>query len=82
MSDKGTGEENNLVEIIRRQTDYSEDEARRLLRENKNDPMVVIKKYMGVYKEEKEGVVDAKSKNQEIYKQFRKKLHIDKLPTP
>lgn len=81
MTDKEFDEEYH-VNFIRRQTDYSEEDARRLLRENNNDSLVVIKKYMGVYKEEKEGVVDAKSKNQEIYKQFRKKLHIDKLPTP
>jgi hypothetical protein len=81
MSDKDN-EEGNHVNLIRRQTDYSEEDARRLLRENNNDPMIVIKKYMGVYKEEKEGIVNAKSRNQEIYKQFRKKLYIDKLPTP
>jgi hypothetical protein len=79
MTEKGFDEEYH-VNLIRRQTDYSEEEARRLLRENNNNSMVVIKKYMGVYKEEKEGMVDAKSRNQEIYKQFRKKLHIEKLP--
>jgi hypothetical protein len=79
MSDK-ENEEERCVNLICRQTDYCEEDARRLLRENNNDPMIVIKKYMGVYKEEKEGVVDAKSRNQEIFKQFRKKLHIEKLP--
>ena len=79
MSDTNNNEE-YYVDLIRRQTDYSEEDARRLLKENNYDAMVVIKKFMGVYKEPKEEIIDGKSRNQEIFKQFRKKLHIEKLP--
>ena len=40
--------ENELVQMIMRQTDYTEDIAREKLIENKYDTILVIKKYMGL----------------------------------
>jgi hypothetical protein len=64
--------ENELVQMIMRQTDYTEDVAREKLIENKYDTILVIKKYMGLNDTKPEVI---KSVNQEIYKQLRHKLH-------
>jgi hypothetical protein len=64
--------ENELVQMIMRQTDYTEDIAREKLIENKYDTILVIKKYMGLNDTKPEVI---KSVNQEIYKQLRYKLH-------
>ena len=64
--------ENELVQMIMRQTDYTEDIAREKLIENKYDTILVIKKYMGLNDTKPEVI---KSVNQEIYKQLRHKLH-------
>ena len=61
-----------LVQMIMRQTDYTEDIAREKLIENKYDTILVIKKYMGLNDTKPEVI---KSVNQEIYKQLRHKLH-------
>lgn len=68
------------VQMILRQTDYTEDVALEKLKENNDDPIVVIKKYMGVYKEEKPEDKLVTNRNQETFKQFRQKLHITKFP--
>ena len=60
------------VQMIMRQTDYTEDVAREKLIENKYDTILVIKKYMGLNDTKPEVI---KSVNQEIYKQLRHKLH-------
>lgn len=62
------------VLIIQGQTNYTEEEATKLLDENNGDHIVVIKKYMGIPIVKKEEPV--KSVNQEIYKQLRHKLDI------
>jgi hypothetical protein len=59
------------IQMILRQTNYSEDEAHTLLKDNNYDAIMVIKKYLGVT-EKKEPPV--KTVNQEIYKQIRYKL--------
>ena len=59
------------IQMILRQTNYSENEAHELLKENNYDAIIVIKKYLGVT-EKKEPPV--KNVNQEIYKQIRHKL--------
>ena len=62
---------NDLIQIILRQTNFSEIEAREKLTENNGDHLKVIKIYFGIT-EKKE--LPVKSINQEIYKQFRVKL--------
>jgi hypothetical protein len=59
------------IQIILRQTNYLEDEARKKLEEHNYDHLVVIKQYFGIT--EKKALVTT-SVNQEIYKQMRYKL--------
>jgi hypothetical protein len=61
-----------LVQMVLRQTNYSEEEATNKLKEFNNDPILVIKSYFGIA--EKKAPEKVKSVNQEIYKQFRLKL--------
>ena len=61
----------NKIQIIVRQTDYSEDVAREKLIAANFDHILVIKSFMGIT-EKKTPLI--KSKNQEIYKQLRYKL--------
>ena len=63
--------EQELIQIILRQTDYTEETAREKLIENGGNHILVIKKYMGLDNKKQEPV---KSLNQEIYKQLRYKL--------
>ena len=58
------------IQLILRQTNYSELEARDLLEKNDNDPIKVVKLYFGIGEKKKE----LKTVNQEIYKQLRFKL--------
>ena len=63
----------NHIELILRQTDYTKDIAIQKLQHHNNDPLKVIKEYMGILPSaEKKAPV--KSLNQEIYKQIRSKL--------
>ena len=62
------------IQIIIRQTDYTEEEAKNKLIEYNNDEIVVIKKYFGIADKI---IQPIKSVNQEIYRQLRHKLHID-----
>lgn len=75
MTDKITLNENtdidNKVEIILRQTDYSEDEAREKLKNNNYDHILVIKSFLGITEKKAPPI---KSINQEIYKQLRQQL--------
>ena len=59
------------IQLIMRQTNYTEDEAYRQLQLCDNNPIKVIKLYLGIT-EKKDPPV--KSINQEIYKQLRHKL--------
>lgn len=65
---------NKKIEIVMRQTNYTEDETKQLLNENNYDELLVIRNYLGVKTEvrEKEKV---NSVNQEIYKQLRYRLN-------
>lgn len=67
-----TLKEDELVQMVLRQTNYSETEARDKLKEFNNDVILVIKSYFGIA--EKKAPEKVKSVNQEIYKQFRLKL--------
>ena len=57
------------IQIVMRQTDYTEEKAREKLGEFNFDEMAVIRDYFGV--SEKKPHIQVKSVNQEIYKQLR-----------
>jgi hypothetical protein len=61
----------NKIQIILRQTDYSQDVAREKLKESNFDHILVIKSFMGIIEKKAQPI---KSVNQEIYKQLRYKL--------
>jgi hypothetical protein len=75
MSDSISFTNNNeiqeKVEMILRQTDYSEEEAKNKLKDHNYDHILVIKSYLGIT-EKKEPPI--KTVNQEIYKQIRYRL--------
>jgi hypothetical protein len=62
---------NDLVQMILRQTDYSEEIARTKLQEHKYDHILVIKNFLGITEKKAPPI---KSVNQEVYKQLRFKL--------
>ena len=62
-----------LVQLIMRQTDYSDIEANEKLEEFNYDHIKVIKNYLGIT-DKKEPKI--KSINQEIYRQLRTKLNV------
>jgi len=62
---------NNKIEVIMRQTNYTDVEAREKLIESNYDHIKVIRLFLGV-KDKKEETI--KSINQEIYKQIRYKM--------
>lgn len=72
MEKSDTLKEDDLVQMVLRQTNYSESEAKDKLKEFNNDAILVIKSYFGIA--EKKAPEKVKSVNQEIYKQFRLKL--------
>lgn len=76
MDDKITFVENieinDKVQIILRQTDYTEETATKKLQEHDYDHLKVIRAYLGVA--EKKAPTQVKSTNQEIYKQLRHRL--------
>jgi hypothetical protein len=72
MENTDTLKEDELVQMVLRQTNYTENEARTKLKEFNNDAILVIKSYFGIA--EKKAPEKVRSVNQEIYKQFRLKL--------
>jgi len=64
------------IELILRQTDYTEKKAMEELQLHSYDPIKVIKKYLGIdITEKKELPMSTNTNlNQEIYKQMRHKL--------
>jgi hypothetical protein len=62
------------IGIIRGQTNYTEEECKKLLVENNGDYIRIIKEFMGIPIVKKESRI--KSVNQEIYKQIRQKMDI------
>ena len=60
------------VNMIRRQTDYTEDVAREKLFEYENDAIKVIRAFMGIAEKK---APEIRSVNQEIYKRIRHKLN-------
>jgi hypothetical protein len=59
------------VEMILRQTDYTEEEAKNKLKEFNYDHIQVVKSYLGITEKKAPPI---KTVNQEIYKQIRYKL--------
>ena len=59
------------VQVILRQTDYNEEQAREKLKEHGFDEIATIKAYLGITAKKAPQI---KSVNQEIYKQLRSKL--------
>jgi hypothetical protein len=72
MENTDTLKEDEMVQMVLRQTNYTENEARTKLKEFNNDAILVIKSYFGIA--EKKAPEKVRSVNQEIYKQFRLKL--------
>ena len=66
-----TGKIDENVQIIMRQTDYTEEIAKEKLKEFNYDHIAVIKSYLGVPDKK---AAPVKSVNQEIYKQLRYRL--------
>ena len=62
--------QDDLIQMIIRQTNYTDEEARDKLIEHNNDSMTVIREYMGIKKESN----TKKTLNQQIYKEIRKQL--------
>lgn len=67
--------EQELCELILRQTDYTKEEAREKLIEYNYDHLKVIRAYLGIT--EKKAPQKGRSVNQEIYTQLRHKLDKD-----
>jgi hypothetical protein len=65
-----------MIQMIQRQTNYTEEMAREKLIEFNYKPIDVIKNYMGL-DEKKENPI--KSINQEMYRQMRKQLDISEF---
>jgi hypothetical protein len=59
------------IQLILRQTDYNEQQAKEKLIDYNNDPLKVIRAYLGITEKK---ALPVKSVNQEIYKQLRYKL--------
>ena len=60
------------IQIVMRQTDYSENIAREKLKEHNFDEIATIKAYLGITEKKS---LPVKSVNQEIYKQLRSRLN-------
>lgn len=75
MSDSISFTNNNViqekVEMILRQTNYTEEQAKNKLKEFNYDHIQVVKSYLGITEKKAPPV---KTVNQEIYKQIRYKL--------
>tara|TARA_Y100000816_G_C26059972_1_gene556486 strand:+ start:518 stop:895 length:378 start_codon:yes stop_codon:yes gene_type:complete len=69
MEDRLNKQKDNIIQVVTRQTTLSYDEAKELLENNNYDYMKVIKESIGI--KNKKEVDEAKSVNQEIYKQIR-----------
>jgi hypothetical protein len=69
--------EEDLIEQIQRQTNYTYLEAREKLVAYNNDSLKVIKEYLGIVDKPKESHIHC-SLNQAIYKEIREKIKISK----
>jgi hypothetical protein len=67
-----TDQINEKIQIVMRQTDYSENIAREKLKEHNFDEIATIKAYLGITEKKQ---LPVNSVNQEIYKQLRSRLN-------
>ena len=74
MATSSTINIDELVQVICRQTDYTEEIAREKLTEYAYNHIAVIKSYLGITEKKAPPV---RSVNQEMYKQMRHKLDVD-----
>ncbi len=66
------------IEILKRQTSYSHEEAKAALKKNNYDTMACIREYLEVPQKKEEPT--KKSLNQQIYKELRNQLGTIKPP--
>ncbi len=59
----------NLIDVVLRQTDYTEEKTIEKLAEHKNNVLEVVREYMGIVKKQAEDTT--KSANQQIYSEIR-----------
>lgn len=79
ISFHATDEIDEKVQMLMRQTDYSDTTAREKLTQHNFDMVSCIKEYMGVESKKKEKPI---SLNQRIYKEIRTKMGSVELPDP
>ena len=60
-----------LIDVIIRQTDYTEEKAIEKLTEHKNDVIAIVREYMGVVKPPTRNDVVKSSMNQQIFSEIR-----------
>jgi hypothetical protein len=60
-----------LIDVIIRQTDYTEEKAIEKLTEHKNDVIAIVREYMGVVKPPTRNEVVKSSTNQQIFSEIR-----------
>lgn len=73
IDEKMEQQEQEHIEMIMRQTDYTEEVAREKLKQHNNQPILVIKEFMGINEKQKKNIINS-SLNQEIYRQIRYNL--------
>ena len=74
------GELEKKIQLVQRQTGYSEEQAREKLTLNNFDEVKCIREYLGIPSSHKEKKTT--SLNQQIYKEIRHKLGSVELPKP
>lgn len=62
------------INMILSQTNYNRDEAEKKYKEHNGDLILVMREYLGIKNTVKNDRINAKSLNQEIYKQIRTTL--------
>ena len=60
-----------LIDVIIRQTDYTEEKAIEKLTEHKNDVIAIVREYMGVVKPPSKNDIIKSSTNQQIFSEIR-----------
>ena len=76
-----TDELEKKIQLVQRQTNYTEEQAREKLALNDYDEMKCIREYLGV-PSKKATITKPASLNQQIYKEIRHKLGSVDLPKP
>ena len=78
MEESKIQEIDEIIHLVCRQTNYSQELAELKLKENNYDTKKVIREYLGVKPKENtnDKIIDKSQINQEMYKQFRSKLEI------